>query len=263
MQVSQIGTGWAIIAGGSKGIGLSIARALAKKKYNLLIVARDPDALQKAKSALEAFNIQVEILSCDLSLATAAGIIYDCVTERRLEIRILCNAAGMGGSKDFPVLPLDDLRTMIRLNFESAVALSFMFIPLLKQTAPSYILNVGSMAGFSPIPIKNVYASTKSALISFSYSLKYLLKADQVSVSCICPGPVFTKPSIREETIRQLGWLGKQMAVDPDLVGEYAVKGLLKGKMIIVPGKLASLFSHLIRILPQRLMAWVSYTFKK
>src|SRR5882762_5489965 len=107
---------WALIAGGSKGIGLSIAEALAKRKYNLLLVARNQDELTKAKNDLEKrFNIYVEILSCDLSISESSETIYDWCTNKNVDIKILCNAAGMGGPKDFPELPLNDLRTMIRL----------------------------------------------------------------------------------------------------------------------------------------------------
>jgi hypothetical protein len=256
--------GWALIAGGSKGIGLGIAEALAKRKYNLLLVARDQEELAKVKNQLERqFNIQVEILSCDLSNSESSKLIYDWCINKNVKVKILCNAAGMGGPKDFPELPLNGLRTMIRLNLESAVALSFMFIPILKQSAPSYILNIGSMAGFTPIPIKSVYSSTKSALHSFSYSLKYLLKDDHISVSCVCPGPVFTKPGVEKETIKQLGWAGKQMALKPEQVGEYAVRGMLKHKMIIIPGKMSNFLSLLMRIPPQRFMAGILYTFGK
>src|SRR5450755_42780 len=255
---------WALIAGGSKGIGIGIAEALAKRKYNVLLVARNAKELSDAKTDLEnRFHILVEILSCDLSLSESATIISDFCSAKNLEINILCNAAGLGGSKDFPDLPLNDLRTMIRLNLESAVALSQTFIPLLKKNAPSYILNIGSMAGFAPIPIKNVYSSTKSAVLAFSYSLRFLLKKDKISVSCLCPGPVFTKPAIERETINQLGCIGKRMAIKPDKVGEWAVRALFKQKMIVVPGKLSTLFSYLLRAMPNRYMARIFYTFGK
>jgi short-subunit dehydrogenase len=255
---------WALIAGGSKGIGFSIAKALAKRKYNVLLIARNYEDLINAKINLQnKFKIQVEVLSCDLSLSGSSKIIFDWCSHKNFEIKILCNAAGMGGSKDFPELPLDDLRTMIRLNLESVMALCFTFIPLLKQTSRSFILNIGSMAGFAPIPIKSVYASTKSSIISFSYSLKYLLKENNISVSCVCPGPVFTKPSIEMETIKQLGWPGKMMAVESDKAGECAVQGMLKGKMIIIPGKLAKLISYLLRIIPHRFTAHIFYAYRK
>jgi short-subunit dehydrogenase len=254
---------WALIAGGSRGIGLGIAIALAKRNTNLILIARNLQDLSAAKNNLEIrFSIQVEILSCDLSMPESAFMISDWCSTRGLEINILCHAAGIGGSTDFPDLPLTDLRTMIRLNLESAITLSLGLLPLLKKYKPSYLLNVGSMAGFAPIPIKNVYASTKSALLSFSYSLKYLLKEYNISVSCLCPGPVFTKPSIEKETIKQLGWLGKHMAMDATAVGEMAIRGMLNRKMIIVPGKLAAMVSFFLRIMPRGLLLKIFYSYR-
>ena len=143
---------YALIAGGSKGIGLGIAEALAKRNYDLFLIARNADDLAGAKNKLEnEFRVQVEILSCDLSHSDSPETIYAWCIKKNPQLKILCNAAGMGGSGDFPELSLQDSRTMIRLNLESAVSLSHLFIPLLKINAPSYILNVGSMAGFAPI----------------------------------------------------------------------------------------------------------------
>ena len=255
---------WAVVAGGSKGLGFSIAKALAKREYNILLIARNEQDLIIAKEKLQTqYKIQVELLVSDLSLPESAETICNYCVSNGLDINILCNAAGLGGAKDFPDLSLDELRSMISTNLESSVALSFLFLPLLKKSAPAYILNIGSMAGFAPIPIKSIYASSKSALHFFSYSLRNLLRPYHISVTCACPGPLFTKPSIEEETIRQLGWLGKKMAVKPDEAGELIVRGMLKGKMIVVPGKLARLISFLLRMAPNGLMARVLYSSRK
>ncbi len=255
---------WALVAGGSKGIGLSIAEALAKRKYNLLLVARNHDDLLHAKNTLEKnFRIEVEIYSCDLSFTESALKISNWCTENGFTINILCNVAGSGGSGDFPDLPVNDVDTLLRTNLESTITLSSILIPQLKANAPSYILNVGSLAGFAPILIKSVYASAKSGVHSFSYSLRYLLKPNNISVSCLCPGPVFTKPSIENETMNQMGWLGKQMAVQSALVGELAVRGMLRRKMIIVPGKIATLVSYVLRVLPDQFIAYLIYALRK
>jgi short-subunit dehydrogenase len=255
---------WALVAGGSKGLGLSIAEALAKRQYNLLLIARKEEDLLKAKDQLQdRFNIRVEILACDMSLPESAQIIFDWCSGKHLPVNILCCAAGLGGSKDFQDLPLDDVRTMIDTNLASSIALSFLFIPMLRQSAPAYILHLGSMAGFAPIPIKSVYAATKGALYSFSCSLRQLIKEDQISVSCACPGPVFTKPEIEKETIKQLGWMGQQMAIQSADAGEIIVRGMLKGHMTIIPGKLAKIYSFLLRMLPDPFIATVLYAFRK
>jgi hypothetical protein len=109
------------------------------------------------------------------------------------------------------------------------------------------------MAAFAPIPQKNIYSATKSAVLFFSYSLHYQLKEKNISVSCLCPGPVFTKPSIKKYTTKKLGKFGLLMAVPVKKVGEIAVQKTLKGNMIIIPGTLPKIVSTVLRILPARL----------
>ncbi len=255
---------WALIAGGSKGIGYYIAEALARRGYNLILVARNQEELATSKTKLENnLHIQVEILSYDLSLTTSAMEIASFCGNKSLALNILCNAAGMGGAKDYLKLPPDDLRNMVRVNIESPMSLTLALLPILQKNNPSYILNIGSIAGFAPIPSKNIYSATKSALIFFSYSLQYQLEEKNISVSCLCPGPIFTKPAIEEETVKKLGWLGKQMAVQPEVTGEIAVRNMLKRKLIIVPGKLATMISFILRMLPARLLACIFYQFGK
>ena len=246
---------FALIAGGSKGIGYAIAEALAKRNFNLILIARHMDSLIAAKNKLESmYNVHVEILQYDLSKKEAATEIAAWCTKKNIYLKMLCNVAGFGGSSDYLTLPLDSLRYMINLNVESCMALSLTLLPLLEKNAPSYILNVGSMAGFAPIPVKNMYSATKSAVVFFSYSLRYQLKKKNISVSVLCPGPVFTKPEIKADTKKKLGLLGKLMAVSPERVGEIAVRETFNKKLVIVPGTVSKIMAFVIRFLPRR---WV------
>jgi len=244
---------YALIAGGSKGIGYALAEAWAKRKYNLILIARHWDSLMTAKHKLEStYGIHVELLSYDLSREESATEIAQWCIERNIPLKALCNVAGAGGTRDYLSTTLDSLRYMVRLNVESCMALTLTLLPLLEKNTPSYIINVASMAGFAPIPIKNMYSATKSAVIFFSYSLRYQLKKKNISVSCLAPGPVYTKPEIEAETKKQLGKFGDKMAMAPHKVGEIAVRKTLNGKMIIVPGFLANMMSKILRILPKR-----------
>jgi short-subunit dehydrogenase len=255
-HLSDTSKPYALIAGGSKGIGYGIALALAKRGYNLILIARHMDTLLAAKNKLESsYPIHVEVLAIDLAFENSAAEIGKWCTERDIRLKVLCNVAGMGGANDYLSLPLDSLRYMVRLNIESCMALSLILLPLLEKNAPSYILNVASMAGFAPIPVKNIYSATKSAVVFFSYSLRYQLEDKKISVSCLCPGPVYTKPEIVKDTKAKLGWFGNKMALDPGYVGEYAVKKTFKKRLIIVPGTLAKISSSLIRFLPRR---WIT-----
>ncbi|HEX3768198.1 MAG TPA: SDR family NAD(P)-dependent oxidoreductase [Puia sp.] len=249
------GSDYALVAGGSKGIGYAIAEALARRGYNLILIARHMDSLISAKNKLEYdYHVHVEVLAYDLSFDNAATDIAKWCTDRNIPLKMLCNVAGFGGSKDYLSLPLDSLRYMINLNIGSAMSLTLTLLPLLEKNAPSFILNVGSMAGFAPIPVKNLYSATKSAVVFFSYSLSYQLKEKNVSVSVLCPGPVFTKPEIVEDTKKKLGWFGSLMAVPPEKVGEIAVRETLDHKMVIVPGTVSKITAFLIRILPRQMI---------
>src|SRR5580700_10772878 len=148
-NLSDTSKPYALVAGGSKGIGYGIAEALAKRGYNLILIARHLDTLQAAKNKLESkYPIHVEVLAIDLSFDSSADQIAKWCTNRNIHLKVLCNVAGLGGANDYLSFPLDSLRYMVRLNVESCMALSLTLLPLLEKNSPSYILNVASMAGF-------------------------------------------------------------------------------------------------------------------
>ena len=250
---------WALISGGSRGIGYAIAAALAKRNFNLVLIARNEEALINAKNKLESdFFVLVEILVLDVSKENTAAMVASWCMEKNIPLKMVCNVSGIGGSADYLTNSLSESLYMLRLNTEPAVSLIYHLLPLLRKNQPSFILNVSSIAGFGPLTVKNIYSATKSAMIFFSYSLRYQLQKENISVSCLCPGPVFTKPSVEKETIHKLGWLGKHMAVAPDRLGEIAVARTFKKDMIIVPGFLAKTISLIIRSIPMRWLAYFS-----
>ena len=246
---------YALIAGGSKGIGFAIAHALARRGYNLVLIARHGDKLSEAKSFFETkYSITVHSLSIDLSTPGSAEEIMNFCLNNNLPVEILCNVAGLGGANDYLSLPISEIRYMIHLNLESQAALTYQMLSIKENNKLAYILNVASLAGFGPIPVKNMYSATKSAVIFFSRALRSQLRNRNISVSCLCPGPVFTKPEIEQDTKEKLGWLGKQMAVSPDKVGEIAVLNTLKRKFIIIPGFPSKLIAFFVRLLPDKLL---------
>lgn len=246
---------FALVAGGSKGIGFAMAEALAKRKYNLVLIARGVEALQTAKQKLEStYGVQVETISQDLSKDDAVKNISDWCNHNKLPLKMLCNVAGLGGDEDFGELSRDSLRYMLRLNLENPVMLTNELLPLLEKNKPAHILNVASLAAFAPMPPKNIYAATKAGVLYFGYGLKYDLKKHNkgITVSTLAPGPVYTKPQIKETTRKQLGKFGDWMSVPPARVGEIAVRRALKGRTLTVPGFWAHSASVLIRALPRK-----------
>ncbi len=105
---------------GQQGYRISYSHgALAARRYNIALIARNGGGLVGARNNIEkAFPVQVEIFSSDLSTPDAAIEIADWCSEEAFGLKVLCNAAGRGGSKDYLSLPHDDLRNMIRLNIK-------------------------------------------------------------------------------------------------------------------------------------------------
>jgi len=255
MKVTVPESAYALVAGGVRGIGYAIAEALARRKFNLILIARRLGDLQSIKADLRSkYGVNVELFSFDLSEEQSVDAIAKWCIERDISLKMLCNVAAGGGASDYLSAPLDTMRYFIDLNLKSCITLTHLLLPLLEKNTPAYIMNVSSLAGLAPIPVKNIYSATKSALIFFSYSLNYQLRKKKIHVSCLAPGPVFTKPEIIQETKNKLGWLSEKIAVSPEKVGEIAVSQTLRGKMLIVPGTIAKLSSLLIRIMPKRVI---------
>jgi short-subunit dehydrogenase len=122
---------------------------------------------------------------------------------------------------------------------------------ILKKTAPSYILNVSSLACFFDLPAKQVYTGTKSYLLKFSKCLRKELKEDGISVSVVCPGGMDTRWQLMMEHRLYHHWLSRQSILHPTRVAKIAIDGMLRRKEVIVPGALNKCFLVWNTIFPQ------------
>src|SRR6478609_6354672 len=134
---------FALITGASGGIGLSLARELAQRKIDLLLVARSEDKLSDAKKELEEkYKVKVEFLSCDLSKPGSVSAITDWITKNSFPVNILVNNAGYGIWGTVENTPWVQLSNMMQLNMVTLAELCHAMLPGLKKHSQSYILNV-------------------------------------------------------------------------------------------------------------------------
>ena len=219
----------ALITGASSGIGLDMAKYLATKKCELILVARNKEKLEEIQEKLPT---KVTIVVADLSNEQRVKDLY--VLAKKENIDILINNAGLG---DFGPLTDTDLNKdleLINTNIRAVHILTkYIVRDMEKKETDTYIMNVSSSAGLQPGgPLMSTYYATKAYVRSFTEALYYeeKKKKTKVHVSVLCPGPVDTNFN---------NVAGVKFSVKPQtssFVARYAIDKMFKGKMLIIPG---------------------------
>lgn len=241
---------YALVTGASKGIGKSIAIALAKRGFNLLIVARSAHELNLLSNEIEnSHNVKVEFLAIDLSEVNATKAVVNWIKENDFKPNVLINNAGYGLWGNFSDLKISEQMEMCRLNMDTVVQLCHALIPMLSEEKQAHILNISSTAAYQAVPTLAIYSATKAFVLSFTRALRFELKNTSVSVSCLSPGPVDTGFAHRAG-MDAFSKMAEKFNMKPDEVAEIAIKGMLAKKSEIIPG-----FTNIISVYANRILA--------
>lgn len=184
--------GVALVTGASSGIGAELARGLAARGHDVVLVARRTERLTHLARELTGAGVAAEVVPCDLTDPAARRQLVAAVTALGVEVDVLCNNAGSGRPGHFAVADREPQLDMLRLNVEALVDLCGRFLPGMVDSGRGAILNVGSISGFAPLPAMAVYAASKAALLSFTQALHTEVRPSGVAVTALCPGFVRT-----------------------------------------------------------------------
>jgi len=227
---------FALITGGSGGIGLSIARELARQKHDVLLVARSTEQLSKhCEEIRKEFNVKANFLSLDLSAPDAHVSVKNWLDQNKFPIDILVNNAGYAVWSPVEKSTLQELTNMMQLNMNTLVNLCSVLLPELKKQPKSFILNVASTTAYQAIPTMATYAASKAFVVLFTRGLRKELKDSSVSVSCLSPGTTSTGFMDRAG-MQALKETADKFSMSPEAVAKTAIAGMLKGKAEIIPG---------------------------
>jgi len=227
---------YALVTGATSGIGYEICRLLAADSYNLILVARNTERLQKVTDDLkQEFSIEVTPLAKDLFLPQAAQEIYEEVQKMGVQVDVLVNDAGQGQWGAFADTELQRDLDIIQLNITSLVALTKYFLRDMIARNEGKILQLGSEAGTTPAPLFAVYAATKAFVLSFSAALANELKDTNITITALLPGATDTDFFHKAEQEETVVYQETQLA-DPQEVAKDGYEALKKGESKIISG---------------------------
>ena len=243
---------YALITGAGSGIGLAMARELALRGHDVLLVSKPGEDLEKASQQIEReYQVKSEFLEVDLVNDTEEVIRW--IETNGFRINIMINNAGIGGSGPFASFSMDSYNQMIRINMITPVLLTRLLLDHLVQQEKAHIFFTGSISAALPMPYKAVYSSTKIFLKSFSMALRRELRHSTVFVSLGLPGPTLTNQRIQNEYNHRKRFIQKWGYNSPEYVAKTMIQGMLKGKYRIIPGKFAKMFYFMTKIWPETL----------
>ena len=238
----------ALITGASSGIGKEMAIYLASLGYDLIVVARDKNDLNKLKDTV---NTNVTIYEYDLSDNRNCYKLYDKIKDEKIDVII--NNAGFGLFGDYKDTLLDTELNMIDLNIKCLHILTKLFI---NNKNTKYILNVASSAGLTKGgPLMSTYYATKSYVCNYSFALFEELRRnkDKKVISVLCPGPVDTNFNMRAKVTFNI------KSLTPEYVAKYAIDKMFKKKLIIIPGTSVRVGMFFMRFIPTKLLLRITY----
>ena len=252
---------WALVTGGSSGMGLEYARQLAEMGCNLLLVSNQKEELEKVAKGFGTKEIQVMPHYQDLATESAAEELFAFCQAENLQIDILINNAGMFFFEE--LTPENEAKAlkMLQLHVFTPMRLCILFGDAMKRRGYGYLINMSSMAAQLPCPGITTYSATKAYLKSFSKSLYFEMLPYGVGVTTVCPAAIATplyklKPNMLNLGVK-IGLIGT-----PQWLVRKAIKGMLRKKRVVKPGFMNYYLPPLIAVLPKRLVIWLWKKFK-
>jgi uncharacterized protein len=242
--------GYALITGGSQGIGAAIALELARKGFGVVVTARNADQLRDVCAKAGALN-GGRSLALPVDLLTDGGVaqVVNFIQEKNLPLTCLVNNAGHAHWGLFGEEPMEQHRKLMRLNMDVPVALTFALLPELKKAKRAWVLNTSSMTAYNALASMALYAASKAFILRWSRALRLELKGTGVSVTAVCPGAVITSFTERAG-MQAMDDLAKKFGTPPEPVAQSAVAAMLAGKPEVVPGLLNKVTRIFQRLMP-------------
>jgi short-subunit dehydrogenase len=249
----------ALITGASGGIGLELALLFAERGFDLVVVARRAEELERlAERCREAYGVRVHVRPMDLLGVDAPAKLVQQLEDDGLEIDVLVNNAGLLDMGGFAAIEVERHERLVQLNVAVLTSLTRRLLPAMIDRRRGRILNVSSISAFQPIPSLALYAASKAFVLSLSESLSEELKGTGISVTALCPG--ITKTDMLDRAQDEHSAARGLPDVFLSNVKDVAREGFeacMAGKVVVVPGRSNQMMASSVGFYPRWLVRGV------
>ncbi len=245
------------ITGAAGGLGKAFAKECADRGWDLYLTDLSQEKLALLADGLtRQRNVRVLYDACDLTDPEARDEFWRRTKTLGLEFDMLINVAGLDFEGAFMDRSQDEVSTIIRVNIEATVAMTRKVIEFRADSKPLYIINVSSLAGFYPMPLKAVYAASKQFLLDFSRAMRQELRSDGVRILALCPAGMATKPDTIN-SIESQGWVGQVTTMQTGMVVSRTINRVLANQSVYIPGLANQVLHSVSAVLPPDFVAWM------
>lgn len=246
----------ALVTGASSGIGVELARELARRGHGVTLVARRKERLTELAEELTATGVRAEALDVDLSDRAARARLPTRIAELGLQIDVLVNNAGFSTTGPVASADVDAELDMIEVDVAAVADLCTRFVGGMVERGRGAVLNVASTAAFQPLPGQAGYAACKAFVLSYTRALGGELRGTGVTATALCPGPVETgfgeAAGFTEEETK--GAMPSIMWEDVTAVARAGIEALDAGRPTVIPGIANRVTALLSRMTPKDLL---------
>ena len=250
---------YALVTGATSGIGLEISKDLAKRGYDLILVARTKDKLVSLSSELASeYNIDCDFFSSDLTLINSPNEIYEYTSQKKYNVNILINNAGYALPNAFHENSLEDEEKCLRVLGTSVIALTKKYINDMISNGGGKIMIVSSVAAYAPASsLQSLYGPVKTFMNRFSESLNFYNKYG-ITSTAVCPGYTVTNFHTASGVQAEMDSVPRFLKKSAKRIAEEGVDAMLKGKKISVPTKTWKVIVFLLKIIPDSIFRLLS-----
>ena len=252
----------ALITGATGGLGEVFAELFAADGVDLVLTGRNLPKLEEISERIRArFGVKVELIPQNLGAEDSPEALYNKLSARGIAIDFLVNNAGFGDFGRLIDIDWQRERDLIGVNLIAPVRLTQLFAKDMVARGYGRVLNVASIAAWTPGPYMNGYFASKAYVYSFSQSVHQELKGTGVSVTALCPGPTQTGFEKNAE-MKNSNMFKALKVMDARFVAKVGYRDMMKGKPISVPSWYYKTYKFILRLAPEclvrRIAAWVT-----